>query len=68
MAAPNIEGTSNPGSILVGGTNSVPAQVQAYTTVNAPIVTVGGVYWDSTLGNLMVGNVGGTWVKVITSA
>jgi hypothetical protein len=68
MSQPNIETSANPGSVLVGGTNSQPAVVQAYTTVNAPIATVGGIYWDSTLGNLMVGNAAGAWTAVITAA
>ena len=67
MSAPNIETSTNPAQTLCGGgSGNTPTVVKSYTTVNAPTATVGGIYFDSTFGNLMVGNAAGAWVKVVT--
>lgn len=66
MSAPNIEGTTNT-NVLSGGQFGV--SIKSYTTVNAPVTTVAGImYYDTTLGNLMISNSSGAYKAVITSA
>jgi hypothetical protein len=66
MSAPNIEGTANPGSVLVGGSNgNQPAQVVGYTTAAAPVYVKGGIYFDTTLNKLRIG--GATAWETVTS-
>jgi hypothetical protein len=61
MAAPNIEGTSNPQALAGGG-----VLVQAFTTANAPTYAPGIIYYDLTLSKLRVG--GASAYETITSA
>jgi hypothetical protein len=62
MAAPNIEGTSNP-DVLAGGVFG--AKIQAYTTAKRPPYAPGIIYFDLTLNKLVVG--GATAYETATS-
>ena len=66
MAAPNIEGTSNPVIIAGGGLAGFGAGFASYTTANAPTYFKGSIYFDLTLNKLRVG--GATAYETITSA
>ena len=64
---PTIEGTSNP-DVLAGGVFGV--SIQSFATVDAPTYAPGVLYYDTTVGNLMIGsaNVSVGYVAVLTSA
>lgn len=65
MALPNIEGTTNINT-LTGGTAGV--KIKDYTTSLAPVATVAGVmYYDSTLGNLMISDANGVYHKIVNA-
>ena len=66
MAAPNIEGSSNPEIISGGGLFGFGAAFASYTTANAPSYAKGLIYFDLTLNKLRVG--GATAYETITSA
>ena len=66
MAAPNIEGTTNAGTVIVGGSGgNAAAVVFGYTTANAPAYVKGGIYFDTTLNKLRIG--GATAWETVTS-
>jgi hypothetical protein len=62
MGTPNLEGKSNI-DVLAGGVFG--SAVQSFATVNAPVVTVAGVlYYDTTVGNLMISDASGVYHKI----
>lgn len=62
MGTPNLEGKTNT-DVLSGGVFGVA--VKSYPTTQAPVVTVAGVmYYDSTVGNLMISDATGVYHKI----
>ena len=64
---PNVITSTNT-NVLTGGAGGV--YIQAFTTANAPVYAPGVLYYDLTLGNLMIGssNVSVGFTAVVTAA